>query len=106
MDGGNSEKGETLENIEYISNVDYHKSLILRQIQAQYKFEFGGVNGTCIIEYGFPHYFRKYAKGTSFESSISNIYFSKSSKGENVKSTSRKILSEFQNLYQQKYDEK
>ncbi|MHB8065768.1 MAG: GapS4b family protein [Ruminiclostridium sp.] len=102
----NSEKGETLENIEYISNVDYHKSLILRQIQAQYKFEFGGVNGTCIIEYGFPHYFRKYAKGTSFESSISNIYFSKSSKGENIKSTSRKILNEFQNLYQQKFDEK
>lgn len=102
----NSEKGQTLENIEYISNSEYHESLILRQIQAQYKFQFGAVKGVCIIEYGFPHYFRTHAKGTSFETSISKIYFSKDSKGENVKSTSRRILNEFQILYQQKFDKK
>lgn len=102
----NSEKGQTLENIEYISNPEYHESLILRQIQAQYKFEFGAVKGMCIIEYGFPHYFRTHTKGTSFETSISKIFFSKDSKGENVKSTSRKILSEFQSLYQNKFDNK
>lgn len=100
----NSEKGQTLENIEYISNTEYHESLILRQIQAQYRFEFGTVKGTCIIEYGFPHYFRVHTKGTSFESSIAKIYFSKDSKGENSKSTSRKILGEFQCLYQNKFD--
>lgn len=100
----NSEKGQTLENIEYISNPEYHKSLIIRQIQAQYKFEFGAIKGTCIIEYGFPHYFRTYVRGTSFESSLAKIYFSKDSKSESSKSTSRKILSEFQCLYQQKFD--
>lgn len=78
--------------------------MILRQIQAQYRFEFGTVKGTCIIEYGFPHYFRVHTKGTSFESSIAKIYFSKDSKGENSKSTSRKILGEFQCLYQNKFD--
>lgn len=55
----NSEKGETLENVEYISDPSYHDVLILRQVQAQYRFEFGEMNGFCIIEYGFPHYFRK-----------------------------------------------
>lgn len=100
----NSEKGQTLENIEYISNADYHESLILRQIQAQYKFEFGSVKGMCIIEYGFPHYFRTHTRGTSFESSISKIYFSKDSKSQNIKNTSRQILDEFQGLYQSKFD--
>lgn len=102
----NSEKGQTLENIEYISNKEYHESLILRQIQAQYKFEFGAVKGMCIIEYGFPHYFRTHTKGTSFESSIAKLYFSKDSKGENAKNASRQILGEFQCLYQNKFDMK
>lgn len=100
----NSEKGQTLQNIEYISNTEYHESLILRQIQAQYKFEFGADKGMCIIEFGFPHYFRTHTRGTAFESSISKIYFSKGSKSENVKSTSRKILDEFQCLYQSKFE--
>lgn len=101
----NSEKGETLQNVEFISNPIYHEVLILREIQAQYSFEIGGMKGICIIEYGFPHYFRKYARGKLFEASIAKIYFSKDSKGENYKIASRNILDEFQKLYQQKYDE-
>lgn len=100
----NSEKGQTLENIEYISNKDYHKSLILRQIQAQYIFDFGSTKGTCIIEYGFPHYFRKHIRGKSFESSIGKIYFTKNSGSSSPKNASRKILDEFQKLYQEKYE--
>lgn len=100
----NSEKGETLENIEYISNTVYHKSLILREVQAQYGFDFGSIKGTCIIEYGFPHYFRNYARGKSFESSIVKIYFAKDSSSNSHKSASRKILDEFEKLYQEKYE--
>ena len=99
----NSEKGETLENVEYISEESYHEVLILRQIQAEYEFEFAGMKGKCIIEYGFPHYFRKNIKGNAFESRLANIYFSKTSKSQNIKNATRLILKEFEKLYQSKY---
>lgn len=81
----------------------YHDVLILRQVQAQYRFEFGEMNGFCIIEYGFPHYFRKYVKGDAFESRLANIYFGKTSKSQNVKNATRLILEEFEKLYQTQY---
>ena len=93
----------TLENVEYISDPSYHDVLILRQVQAQYRFEFGEMNGRCIIEYGFPHYFRKNVKGDSFESRLANIYFGKASKSQNVKNATRLILEEFEKLYQMQY---
>lgn len=100
----NSEKGKTLENIEYISDKQYHEFLILRKVQAQYKFSFGVLEGQCIIEYGFPHYFRSHVRNHSFEVSVPKIYFSKDSKSENSRNASRFILKEFQDMIQQKYD--
>lgn len=100
----NSEKGETLENVEYISDKQYHEFLILRQVQAQYKFSFGALKGRCIVEYGFPHYFRSHVRNNAFEVSVPKVYFSKDSKSENARYASRNILKEFQNMIQQKYD--
>lgn len=100
----NSEKGETLENVEYISDKQYHEFLILRQVQAQYKFSIGALKGRCIVEYGFPHYFRSHVRNNAFEVSVSKIYFSKDSKSENSRNASRAILKEFQDMIQQKYD--
>ena len=100
----NSEKGKTLENIEYISDKQYHEFLILRKVQAQCKFSFGVLEGQCIVEYGFPHYFRSHVRNHSFEVSVPKIYFSKDSKSENSRNASRFILKEFQDMIQQKYD--
>lgn len=100
----NSEKGETLGNVEYISNKEYHESLILREIQAQFKFKIGLAEGRCIIEYGFPHYFRTYSRGYAFEVSVHKIYFSKNSKSQNIKTTSRAILNEFELTYQKVFN--
>ena len=100
----NSEKGETLENVEYISDKQYHEFLILRQVQAQYNFSIGALKGRCIVEYGFPHYFRSHVRNNAFEVSVSKIYFSKDSKSENSRNASRAILKEFQDMIQQKYD--
>lgn len=100
----NSEKGKILENIEYISDKQYHEFLILRKVQAQYKFSFGVLEGQCIVEYGFPHYFRSHVRNHSFEVSVPKIYFSKDSKSENSRNASRFILKEFQDMIQQKYD--
>ncbi len=101
----NSEKGETLENVEYISDKRYHDFLILRQMQSKYEFNIGAAKGWCIIEYGFPHYFRSHVRNNSFEVSVLRIYFSKDSKSENIRNTSRAILKEFQVMIQQKYED-
>ena len=95
--------GESLQNIEYIRNPDYHNSLILREIAAKYSFKTGSAKGTCIIEYGFPHYFRKYSKDKSFQVSIPKVYFSKSSKSNNIKNVSRMLLNEFEEMKDLKY---
>lgn len=100
----NSEKGETLENVEYISDEQYHNFLILRQVQSQYQFNIGAAKGWCIVEYGFPHYFRSHARNNSFEVCVPKIYFSKDSKSENSRNASRAILKEFQIMIQQKYE--
>jgi hypothetical protein len=111
MEGGirniiiNSEAGETLENLEFISEEEYHKVLILRKLQVEYKFEFATSKGTCIIEYGFPHYFRKQLRSRAFEVSIARLYFSKDSKSTNSKTISRNILNEFKEFTQGVFDE-
>lgn len=73
-------------------------------MQAQYKFSFGVLEGQCIVEYDFPHYFRSHVRNHSFEVSVPKIYFSKDSKSENSRNASRFILKEFQDMIQQKYD--
>ncbi len=96
----NSVKGKTLGSLEYISNEQYRDFLILRQVQAQYKFNIGIASGTCIIEYGFPQYFRTHKRNTSFSSSISKVYFDKGTKNASETGIRRAILKEFNLLLQ------
>jgi hypothetical protein len=100
----NGEKGETLQNIEYVTNPLYHQVLILRAMQVEYKFKIGSAYGNCIIEYGFPHFFRSYKKSKEFEVTINRVWFGKNSVGESVKSVSRKILDEFNKVYQSEFN--
>lgn len=100
----NSDKGETLQNIDFVKNELYHKALILRAMQVEYKFKIGKAYGTCIIEYGFPHFFRSYKKTKEFEVTINKVWFAKNSVGENVKTASRKILNEFNEFYQNEFN--
>jgi len=95
----NGERGETLQNIEYVTNEIYHKVLILRAIQVEYSFEVVGASGTCIIEYGFPHFFRNNKKSKVFEVTINKLWVGKSSVSSNTKSASRKVLNEFNTFY-------
>lgn len=99
----NGEKGETLQNIEYVTNKIFHKALILRAVQVEYSFNVVGASGTCIIEYGFPHFFRSYKKSKVFEVTINKLWFDKNSVSSNTKSASRKVLGEFNNFYMNEY---
>lgn len=99
----NGEKGETLQNIEYVTNKEFHKVLILRAVQIEYEFNVVGASGTCIIEYGFPHFFRTNKKSKVFEVTLNKLWFSKNSVGRNKTISSRKVLEEFNKFYMQEY---
>lgn len=100
----NGEKGETLNNIEYIVNEHYYEFLILRALQVEYSYDYPSVKGTCILEFGFPHYFRKTKKSEEFEVIVNKVYINKGSIGENVKSITRKILVDFNEFYQAEFN--
>lgn len=100
----NGEKGETLENIEYVKNKQYHQALILRAMQVEYSFNVVGASGTCIIEYGFPHFFRSYKKSKGFEVAINKLWVGRGSVSSNIISASRKVLTEFVDSYQTAYE--
>lgn len=52
----NGEKGETLNNIEYVVNEAYYDFLILRALQVEYNFDYVSAKGVCLLEFGFPHF--------------------------------------------------
>lgn len=99
----NGEKGETLNNIEYIINDVYYDFLILRALQVEYNFDYGSAKGVCILEFGFPHFFRKSHKSQEFEVIVNKIYMKKECRGENTKSITRKILKDFNIFYQEEF---
>ncbi|AOL28456.1 hypothetical protein ACFC1U_17065 [Bacillus subtilis] len=100
----NGEKGETLNNIEYIVNEAYYNFLILRALQVEYKFDYGYAKGVCILEFGFPHFFRKSKKSKEFEVIVNKVFLNKGSRSENIKSVTRKILKDFNSFYQKEFN--
>lgn len=94
----NSEDKQTLQNIEYITNKDYHSVLKIRTIKAIYIYDIDGAKGNCIIEFGFPSFFRKYAKNNEFEMVVNKLYKAKENKEHSERKSSLSILSEFNTL--------
>lgn len=94
----NSEDKQSLQNIEYIANKEYHSVLRIRTIKALYDYNIDGANGSCIIEFGFPSFFRKYSKNNEFEMSVNKFYKAKDSKEYSERKRSLAILNEFNSL--------
>lgn len=95
--------GDALQNLVFIKDDKYHESLILREIEGKYNFNYNGGTGTCIIEYGFPHYFRNRNTSNEFQTEIAYLHLSKEIGGANKKNVSRFLISEFNNLTKQQY---
>lgn len=69
--------GDELHKSPYILEEQYHKSLILYEINAYYDFDYHGAKGNCYITYGFPQSFKKYSSNSEFEIKVTKIYLSK-----------------------------
>lgn len=100
----NSEKGESLNNIAFIANEDHYDFLILRALQVEYRFEYLNAKGSCVLEFGFPHFFRKSNRTEEFEVIVNKVFLDKNKKGESIKRVSRKILADFNHFYQKEFN--
>lgn len=66
--------GNELHKSPYILQQEYHKCLILYEINAYYDFNYHGAQGTCYITFGFPQSFKKYSDSSEFEIKVTKIY--------------------------------
>jgi len=95
--------GNSLQELTFIKNDQYHNCLILREIEAKYKFNYAGAKGSCIIEFGFPHYFRKNASNNEFQATMAYLHLSRESSSANKKNVTRFLMNEFNALKAEKY---
>jgi hypothetical protein len=95
--------GDALQNLEFIQKDKYHDFLILREIEAKYKFNYAGGKGSCIIEFGFPHYFRTRNISTEFQVEMVHLYLYRENSEANKKNITRFLIEEFNNLKAEKY---
>lgn len=68
--------GNSLDKKAFIKNENYHKHLILWNLEAIYKYELNGQEGTISVNFGFPDYATKLEKA-EFELHISNFQVKK-----------------------------
>lgn len=78
--------GKSLDRKDFMQNENYHKHLILWSLDATFKYEFNGQEGTISVSFGFPDYATKFDKA-EFELHISSFQVKK-----NIDVKSRKIL--------------
>jgi hypothetical protein len=51
-------KGKSIQNTDFLLKVDNYQLLILWSVEALYRFDMGGVQGTLTLQIGFPDYSR------------------------------------------------
>jgi hypothetical protein len=86
--------GSGLEKNSILTDDNDKDNLLLRSIEAKYKFNCNGVEGYCGLQYGFMHFFRN--QNTSQEFQVALLYLN--SKTGNKTSLNNFVLNKFDSL--------
>jgi len=86
--------GNALERNSLLTNDTDKDHLIFRSVEAKYEFNFKGIKGSCIIQYGFMHFFRN--QNTSQEFQVALLYLK--SKSANKASLNNFVLEQFERM--------
>lgn len=62
--------GKELQEHIFITNKTFHEKIIFSSISLKYKFDFGGLKGTCIAEFSFPAFLQKLKTNSEFQFDI------------------------------------
>jgi hypothetical protein len=63
--------GKELQEHIFITNETFHEKIIFSSISLKYKFNFGGLKGTCISEFSFPAFLQKQKTNSEFQFNLS-----------------------------------
>lgn len=92
--------GNGLESNSILTDDNNKDSLLLRSIEAKYKFNCNGIQGHCVLQYGFMHFFRN--QNTSQEFQVALLYLN--SKTGNKTSLNNFVLNKFDSLKRKQYE--
>lgn len=91
--------GTALERNSLLTNDQDKDNLLLRSIEVVYRFNCNGVRGTCVLQYGFMHFFRN--QNTSQEFQVALRYLS--SKQGNRTALNNFVLNSFESIKKKKW---
>lgn len=97
-------KGQSLHDIELLTKKEYYDSIVIEIIEADYKFKFRDLEGTCKVEYGFPNYSRRKENSSEFELSIPSIKLTKKLRGTDKKAIESFLLETFNKIVELRYE--
>lgn len=86
--------GSGLESNAILNNDSDKDNLLIRSIEAKYNFNCNGVRGSCILQYGFMHFFRN--QNTSNEFQVALVFLN--SKSGNKSSLKDFVLNKFESI--------
>ena len=89
-------RGVALEGSEFLSDATYHPSLHLYRLDAKFQFSTSGLDGDCIISFGFPEYSSASNTESEIELKIKKINFEHIGKGMDKNDAKETILRELE----------
>ncbi|MED1646806.1 hypothetical protein P4U99_27225 [Brevibacillus agri] len=92
--------GTALERNSLLTSDQDKDNLLLRSIEVAYKFNCNGVKGTCVLQYGFMHFFRN--QNTSQDFQVALRYLNARSGNKTV--LNNFVLSSFDSIKRKKYE--
>jgi hypothetical protein len=92
--------GNGLERNSILTDDNNKDNLLLRSIEAKYKFNCNGIQGYCIMQYGFMHFFRNQNTSQEFQVALSYLH----SKTGNKVSLNNFVLNKFDSLKKKQYE--
>lgn len=93
--------GNGLERNSLLNNDNEKDNLLLRSIEASYSFNCNGIQGRCVLQYGFMHFFRN--QNTSNEFQVALLFLGTKS-SVNKSNLNKFVLNKFEELKRKQYD--
>lgn len=96
-------RGEHLHLMEFLTDVTYHRSLIIEMIEADFEFTYNGSSGICTVEYGFTGCLHSKNPSIEFEAKVKKFSFNTGQEPQSKINTQRFLQNTFNKLKAEKY---
>lgn len=89
-------RGTSLEDSDFLSNLDYRPCLLIHRLDAKFRFSLSGMDGHCVISLGFPDFNNGQNRDSEIELRIKKIDFDEARRGLDKNDAKQTILKELE----------